>query len=171
MYLHPTNLHLGHNSFLKPLIEVVLILDKLCWSTLRSCEAPFFFFFYLRLPFKMLEATTTPSRPQPVVTAHSDHVTKVVKEVTSALDAMKQQKGKYLGKNVHRFRVWGEEELNRLIKTQKKGFWKTVHVNITLSLSPKPEGKIQSFTQVYSTTSCTELQSFISAGEATIEII
>lgn len=70
----------------------------------------------------MLEATTTPSRPQPVVTAHSDHVTKVVKEVTYALDAMKQQKGKYLGKNVHRFRVWGEEELNRLIKTQKKRF-------------------------------------------------
>lgn len=52
----------------------------------------------------MLEAVTAPSRPRPVVImAHSDQA---VIEVTAALDAVKQQKGKYRGQMYK-----GEEKL------------------------------------------------------------
>lgn len=68
----------------------------------------------------MPEATTTPSRPQPT----SCHGTlwpcdQVVKEVTSALDAMKQQ-NENIWVNVHRLGVYRWEKKNNILKENAK---------------------------------------------------
>ena len=44
MYLHPTNLQLGHNSILKQLIKVVLILDKSSLVHFEQLWSSLFFF-------------------------------------------------------------------------------------------------------------------------------
>lgn len=116
MYLHPADLRLGHNSILKQLIEVFLIfLINLCRSTLRSCDAPLF---YLRASFKTLEATTTPRRPQPPCHGTLGPRRRAVNEVTSALDAMTQERERKRksGQNVHGLGALGEEEQS-LIQT------------------------------------------------------
>lgn len=170
MSLHPTILRLGHNRILKQLTKVTLIHNK---SLLVHFEK---LWSSRLLNITFLNAGSLHNAEPTSAGCHSTltvwpssqrgHVCTWCNETTE---------GKYLGKCTQIKGEWGVKNKKYLDKMQKpkqrKEFWKTVHVNITLSLSPKPEGKIQSFTQVYSTTPCTELQSDIAAGEATSQII
>lgn len=130
MYLRPTVLHLGHDNIWKQLIKVILILDK---SLLVHFEKLWSSRLLNINLFKMLEATTTPSRPQPVVTAHSDHVTEESKR--SHLHLMQWNDKRKISGQMYtdQGNWWGKEreKKNCLNKTQKQTKTQSILKNCT----------------------------------------
>lgn len=197
MYLHPpAHLRLGHNRtvdwslrdfffFNKPLL---VHFEKL-WSPPPFLFFVFFyvFFFNLRASFKTLgshnntKATTTPPFCHGMLGLHHRAGRRASR--LRWMQWNKKEKGgekKEIWANVHGLRGsrWGEtrkldSNVNRPKEEKKRK--KIILKNCTCKhhtfTESKTRGENTKLHTVYSTSPCTELQSFISAGEATIKII